>query len=272
VTLPPTSPQRQHSAEGRLAHAHRAEGHHTLATEPEQTPQELSASPAVVVDGVTKTYQRGRIETAALIDVSLTVASGEFVAVTGPSGSGKSTLLHLIAGLDRPSSGRIHVSGHCVSAMSDDDATEFRRRQIGVIYQTFRLLPDLTIEENVGVPLMLDGRPAREIEDRVTRALEQLGLHKRRQHMPTEISGGELQRAAIARALVMEPTVLLADEPTGNLDSYAGERVLLDMRRAVDELGRTVILITHDAKAAAQADRIERLLDGAIVPRSRPIR
>jgi putative ABC transport system ATP-binding protein len=153
--------------------------------------------------------------------------------------------------------------------MTDDEATEFRRREIGFIYQMFRLLPDLTIAENVGVPLVLDGRPKIEVRERVGSTLDQMGLYERRDHYPMEVSGGELQRAAIARALVIEPAVILADEPTGNLDSYAGERVLLDMRRAVDEIGRTVILITHDMKAAAHADRIEHLLDGALQHRPR---
>jgi putative ABC transport system ATP-binding protein len=247
-------------------------GPRTLRNHDEHAAPEQAAGPAVVVDRVAKTYWRGRVETRALVDVSLTVAAGEFVAVTGPSGAGKSTLLQLVAGLDRPTTGRIDVNGRCVSAMGDDEATEFRRREIGVVYQTFRLLPDLSIEENVGVPLMLDGRPARDIRERVGRALERLGLWERRHHMPTEVSGGELQRAAIARALVMEPAVLLADEPTGNLDSAAGDRVLEDMRRAADELGRTIILITHDGRAAAQADRIERLLDGAVVPGARSAR
>jgi putative ABC transport system ATP-binding protein len=194
----------------------------------------------------------------------LTVREREFVAVTGPSGSGKSTLLHLIAGLARPTTGSVSVRGRDVSAMADDEATEFRRREIGFIYQAFRLLPDLTIAENVGVPLVLDGRPRAEIRERVGNALERIGLYARRDHYPIEVSGGELQRAAIARALVIEPAVILADEPTGNLDSHAGERVLHDMRRAVDEMGRAVILITHDMKAAASADRIEHLLDGVL--------
>jgi putative ABC transport system ATP-binding protein len=246
--------------------------HPTLRTHEEHAAPEPAAGRAVVVDHVAKTYWRGRVETTALVDVSLTVAPGEFVAVTGPSGAGKSTLLQLIAGLDRPTRGRIDVNGRCISTMSDDAATEFRRREIGVVYQTFRLLPDLSIEENVGIPLMLDGRTNRDIRERVGRALERLGLYERRHHMPTEVSGGELQRAAIARALVMDPAVLLADEPTGNLDSAAGDRVLQDMRRAADELGRTIILITHDSRAAAQADRIERLLDGAVVTSARPAR
>jgi putative ABC transport system ATP-binding protein len=229
-----------------------------------EAPPKLTARREVLAEHLSKTYRRGRIEVAALVDVSLAVDQGEFVAIMGPSGSGKSTLLNLIAGLGRPTTGSIHVAGECISSMSDDRVTEFRRRRIGYVHQRFMFLPDLTIAENVGIALVLDGRKRPEVEERVAHALEQVGLDGRADHLPTEVSGGELQRAAIARALVADPAVLLADEPTGNLDSYAGERVLLEMRRTVDELGRTIILVTHDAKAAAVADRTETLLDGRI--------
>ena len=218
---------------------------------------------AVVIDHVSKTYLRGRVEVRALAGATLEVAAGELVAVMGPSGSGKSTLLNLIAGLDVPTSGAIYVRGACVSAMSDDEATAFRRREIGMIYQHFNLFPDLTIEENVAVPLLLDGRPAADVAERVRLVLDRVELRGRGQHVPTEVSGGELQRAAIARALVTAPAIILADEPTGNLDSATGARILADMRRAVDEDGRTIILVTHDPVAAGYADRIARLRDGA---------
>lgn len=220
-------------------------------------------TPEILVDDVSKVFRRGAVELRALAGASLTIREGEFIAVRGPSGSGKSTLLTLIAGLDVPTSGTIHVHGECVSAMSDDEATVFRRRHIGFIYQNFNVLSDLTIEENVAAPLMLDGCSQREIRARVAAVLERVDLTHRRDHLPGAVSGGELQRAAIARALVVEPAVLLADEPTGNLDSVAGERVLVDMRRAVDDLGRTVVLVTHDPLAAAYADRTVELLDGA---------
>jgi putative ABC transport system ATP-binding protein len=222
----------------------------------------VNATPAIFVDEVSKVFHRGDVEVRALAGASLTIREGEFVAVRGASGSGKSTLLALIAGLDVPSGGAIHVHGQCVSAMSDDQATVFRRRNIGFIYQSFNFLSDLTIEENVGAPLMLDGCRQEEIHARVIAALERLELMHRREHLPGSVSGGELQRAAIARALVVEPAVLLADEPTGNLDSAAGERVLVDMRRAADDLGRTVVLVTHDPLAAAYADRTVVLRDG----------
>lgn len=218
---------------------------------------------AIVADRVSKVFVQGDVEVRALADASLTISDGEFVAIMGPSGSGKSTLLNLIAGLDLPSDGEIHVRGHCVSSMSDDDVTVFRRRHIGFIYQHFNFLADLTIEENVGAPLMLDGCNRDEIESRVLQALNQVALFDRRHHLPSTVSGGELQRAAIARALVVEPAVLLADEPTGNLDSAASERVLLDMRRAVDDLGRTILLVTHNHLAAAYGDRTVKLLDGS---------
>jgi putative ABC transport system ATP-binding protein len=215
-----------------------------------------------VVDRVSKTYRRGRVEIRALVDTSLTVFEGEFVAVMGPSGSGKSTLLRLIAGLSAPTQGTIDVRGRRVSAMGDDEATIFRRQHIGVIYQTFNVFPDLTLAENVSVPLLLEGCGEKEAREKVERMLDVLGLSGRGDHLPDEVSGGELQRAAIARALVAEPAILLADEPTGNLDSVTGDGVMIDIRRAVDDLKRTVILVTHDARAAAYADKIVRLRDG----------
>ncbi len=227
------------------------------------THEQPASTPALVIDRVSKSYLHGRVEIPALTHASLTVADGEFVAIMGPSGAGKSTLLGLIAGLEVPSSGTIHVHGACISAMTDDDATTFRRRFIGMVYQHFNLFPDLTIEENVAVPLMLEGRSGAEITERVQRALVRVGLDARGNHLPTEVSGGEAQRAAIARALVTDPAIVLADEPTGNLDSATGTRILTDMRRAVDEDRRTIVLVTHDPVAAGYADRTARLRDGA---------
>ena len=223
---------------------------------------ELAVETAVQIEHVSKTYHRGRVPVRALVDASLTVSDGEFVAVMGPSGAGKSSLLNLIAGLDVPTSGTVKVRGRDVSSMSDDEATAFRRRHIGFIYQSFNLFPDLTLEDNVSVPLVLDGERQLDLRERVAEALEEIGLYDRRHHVPAELSGGELQRAAIVRALLAKPAILLADEPTGNLDSATGERVMLDMRNAANEHRRTVILVTHDAKAAAYADRIARLRDG----------
>jgi putative ABC transport system ATP-binding protein len=196
--------------------------------------------------------------------VSLRVGAGEFVAVTGPSGSGKSTLLQLVGGLDVPSSGRVAVDGRPLAEMSDRDLTIFRRRRVGVVFQSFNLLPTHTAEENVALPLRYDGRPAGEVRERVTRALERVGLLPRRRHRPDQLSGGEQQRVAIARALVSEPAVLLADEPTGNLDTTNGEQVLALLADAHAERGCTVLLVTHDEQAAARAGRTIRLRDGLV--------
>lgn len=234
------------------------------ATRADPTPaaEHAARAPALAIREVSKSYVHGSVDVRALAGASLEVAEGELVAIMGPSGSGKSTLLGLIAGLDVPTSGTIHVRGECISAMSDDAATAFRRRHIGLIDQHFNLFPDLTIAENVAVPLMLEGQCAGAISDRVRHLLDRLGLDARRDHLPTEVSGGELQRAAIARALVNQPTLVLADEPTGNLDTVNGTRVLTDLRRVVDEEGRTIVLVTHDPVAAGYADRIVRLRDG----------
>ncbi len=228
----------------------------------------VTPNPSVSVDRICKVFMHGGVEVPALRSVTLSIATGEFVAIMGPSGSGKSTLLHLIAGLELPTSGTIYVGGQCVTAMNDDQVTIFRRRHIGFIYQHFNFLGDLTLEENVGAPLMLDGCGAQDIAKRVEAALEQVDLLDRRRYLPSTVSGGELQRAAIARALIMEPAVLLADEPTGNLDSVASEHVLMEMRRAVDDLKRTIVLVTHNEIASSYADRTIRLLDGEVQERS----
>jgi len=226
----------------------------------------------LVVDNVVKRFRQGDRDVSALDGVSLDVAEGTFLAIMGASGSGKSTLLHLMAGLDTPDSGRVVIRGENLAQMNDRELTLFRRRHIGLVFQAFNLIPTLTAEENIALPLLLDGKTAVDASPKIDELTKTLGLASRRTHRPDAMSGGEQQRVAIGRALVTDPAVLLADEPTGNLDSAAGDRVLQDMRRAADELGRTIILITHDARAAAQADRIERLLDGAVVPSARPAR
>jgi putative ABC transport system ATP-binding protein len=215
-------------------------------------------------ENVAKRYRHGSVEVAALRGVSLEIAPGEFLAVMGPSGSGKSTLLHLLGGLDAPDAGRVVVAGRALGTMSDDEMTMFRRRHIGIVFQFFNLLPALTAEENVALPLMLDGTPRRAAHARAADALAQVGLRQRRCHTPDELSGGELQRVAIARALVTEPLLILADEPTGNLDSRAGGEVLRALRCAADTLRRAVVLVTHDPGAGNYTDRVVKLLDGAI--------
>jgi putative ABC transport system ATP-binding protein len=214
---------------------------------------------------VRKVYGRGDTEVCALNAVSLDIASGEFVSVVGPSGSGKSTLLHLLGGLDQPTSGEIVIGGTPISGMTDDEITIFRRRKIGFVFQFFNLLPTLTAEENVALPLLLDGRGWRTIRASVEAVLDQVGLGRRRRHRPDELSGGEMQRVAIARALVIEPLLILADEPTGNLDSRTGEQILALIHDANRNRGATVLMVTHDARAASYGTRTVTMQDGAIV-------
>ena len=200
----------------------------------------------------------------ALAGVSLDIQKGEFVVIMGPSGSGKSTLLHLIGGLDQPTEGEVLVDGRIISQMTDDEVTLFRRVKIGFVFQFFNLLPSLTAEENVLLPLILDGRAGSDNDLRVKMLLERVGLQGRRDHLPEELSGGEMQRLAIARALAFNPPILLADEPTGNLDSKSGESILKLMRQINQEERCTVVMVTHNREAAGYGDRIIQLKDGKI--------
>ncbi|HEY2635764.1 MAG TPA: ABC transporter ATP-binding protein [Solirubrobacteraceae bacterium] len=212
---------------------------------------------------VTRRYGEGESAVDALRGVSLEVAPGTFVAIMGPSGSGKSTLMHILAGLDRPTAGSVAVKGQEISTMSDKELTLLRRRHIGFIFQSFNLLPMLTAEENVVLPLQIAG--VKPDPAWVGRMLDRVGLTDRATHRPAELSGGQQQRVAIARALVGTPTVLFADEPTGNLDSRTGTEVLELLRDAVDANGQTTVMVTHDADAAASADRVLYLADGEVV-------
>ncbi len=222
-----------------------------------------TASVAVAARALTRRYGDGESAVDALRGVSLEVPAGQFTAVMGPSGSGKSTLMHLLAGLDRPTAGSVHVGGEEISAMADRRLTKLRRRHIGFVFQSFNLLPTLTAEENVTLPLAIArGKPSAAEVDAL---LARVGLTDRRHHKPAELSGGQQQRVAIARALVAEPTVLFADEPTGNLDSAAGAAVLELLRDAVALDGQTTVMVTHDPRAAAAADRVVFLADGRIV-------
>ena len=209
-----------------------------------------------------KQYQLGEVGINALSGIDFAVDSGEFVAIMGPSGSGKSTLLHLLGGLDTPSEGQILLSDQVFSDLPDREMTITRRRRIGFVFQFFNLLPTLTAEENISLPLMIDGQQPEKFQGRIDRLLFLVGLEDRRDHKPDQLSGGEQQRVALARALVTEPEILLADEPTGNLDSKAGARVMSLLRRSSDELGQTVVVVTHDPRAAAYADRVVYLRDG----------
>jgi len=225
----------------------------------------LPASAMIVLRAVDKIYRQGATEVAALRGVTLDIAAGQFVSVVGPSGSGKSTLLHLLGGLDQPTAGEIEIEGTPIAAMSDDEITIFRRRRIGIVFQFFNLLPTLSAEENVALPLLLDGRRARDVRPRVESVLEQVGLAHRRRHRPDELSGGEMQRVAIARALVVEPALILADEPTGNLDTATGEQILELLREANAARGATIVMVTHDPRAAAYAGRTVAMRDGLVV-------
>jgi putative ABC transport system ATP-binding protein len=225
-------------------------------------PIEATAT-AVAATALSRRYGEGDSAVHALRGVSLDVPAGQFTAIMGPSGSGKSTLMHLLAGLDTPTAGAVHIGGQDITTMSDRQLTKLRRRHIGFVFQSFNLLPTLSAEENVVLPLVVAGkRPPRE---EVERLLARVGLTERRGHRPAQLSGGQQQRVAIARALISAPTVLFADEPTGNLDSQAGADVLRLLRDAVDLDGQTTVMVTHDPGAAAVADRVLFLADGRIV-------
>lgn len=199
--------------------------------------------------------------------MTLEVAQGEFLSVTGSSGSGKSTLLHLAGGLDLPSDGEVTISGKATAGMSDDELTLLRRHTVGFVFQFFNLLPTLTVEENIALPRLIDGARLSSLQDDVEELMAQVGLGKRRDHRPGELSGGEMQRASLARALIVDPDIVLADEPTGNLDSQNGKEVLDLLRGLVDDpqRPRTIVMVTHDPAAAARADRRLELHDGRIV-------
>jgi putative ABC transport system ATP-binding protein len=217
----------------------------------------------VVAADVTRRYGEGETAVDALRGISLEVAKGELTAVMGPSGSGKSTLMHILAGLDKPTSGTVEVSGTEITRLKDSDLTKLRRRHIGFVFQFFNLLPMLTAEENISLPLSIAGeKPDPEYFKDL---IDKVGLGDRLHHRPSELSGGQQQRVAIARALVSRPTVLFADEPTGNLDSATGNEILALMRDSVDAYGQTTVMVTHEPRAAAIADRILFLADGLIV-------
>ena len=215
------------------------------------------------VEHLSKRYGQGEAQVNALDDVSFCVEQGEFVAIVGPSGSGKSTLLHLLGGVDQPSSGKVYVSNKDMYALDETALAIFRRRQIGLIYQFYNLIPVLNVEENMTLPLLLDNR--RVNEQQLDNMVQALGLKKRLHHLPSQLSGGQQQRVSIGRALMAYPAIVLADEPTGNLDRANSREIIELLKRLHDELHQTLIIITHDESIALQADRILKIEDGHIV-------
>jgi putative ABC transport system ATP-binding protein len=222
----------------------------------------------VTATGVSRRYGEGEAAVDALVDVSTGFERGRFTAIMGPSGSGKSTLMHILAGLDKPTAGRVELDGDEITSLDDGALTKLRRDKLGFVFQFFNLLPVLTAEENLVLPLSIAGRkPDSAWLERLVRTV---GLEDRRTHRPSELSGGQQQRVAVARALISKPAVVFADEPTGNLDSKASAEVLALLRQAVDEFGQTVIMVTHNPAAAAHADRLITLRDGRIVHDAAP--
>ena len=215
------------------------------------------------VENLTKIYGKGDNKVVALDNVSFSVEKGEFVAIVGASGSGKSTLLHMIGGVDKPTSGKVFIDGTDIFNLNDDKLSIFRRRQIGLIYQFYNLLPILNVEENMVLPMSLDNRKVKE-EDK-DKLLKILGLEERRNHLPNELSGGQQQRVAIGRALITNPTIILADEPTGNLDSKSSDEIVSLLKKTNKDLKQTIIMITHNLEIASIADRIIKIEDGKIV-------
>ena len=215
------------------------------------------------VENLTKVYGKDSTKVVALDHVSFSVEKGEFVAIVGASGSGKSTLLHLIGGVDRPTSGKVYIDGKDIFNFNDDKLAIFRRRQVGLIYQFYNLIPILNVEENITLPLSLDNREVD--KEKLNDLLKLLGLQNRRNHLPNELSGGQQQRTSIGRALITNPTIILADEPTGNLDSKSSDEIVALLKKSNKELKQTIIMITHNMEIAKIADRIIKIEDGKIV-------
>ena len=224
-----------------------------------------SAAPLIRIRDLSKAYQRGGQEIPVLVHIQLDVAAGDFVALMGPSGSGKSTLLNLLAGIDKPNSGTIEIGGVDIATLSDGQLADWRAANVGFIFQFYNLMPVLTAFENVELPLLLTGLSSRERHERVTQVLALVSLSDRQDHYPNELSGGQQQRVAIARALVTDPALIVADEPTGDLDRHTAEDVLTLLEQLVTDLGKTVVMVTHDPKAAARARRVVELEKGMLV-------
>ena len=215
------------------------------------------------VENLRKTYGKGQNEVKALDGVTFSVEKGEFVAIVGASGSGKSTLLHLLGGVDRPTSGKVFIEGKDIYKLNDDELAIFRRRQVGLIYQFYNLIPILNVEENIVLPLSLDGRSVN--ANKLQELLKSLGLEDRKMHLPNELSGGQQQRTSIGRAMITNPAIILADEPTGNLDSKASDEIVELLKKSNRDYKQTIIMITHNLEIAKIADRIIKIEDGKIV-------
>ena len=215
------------------------------------------------VENLTKTYGKGETQINAVDNISFTVNKGEFVAIVGASGSGKSTLLHLIGGVDRPTSGKVYIDGKDIYSLNNDNLAIFRRRQIGLIYQFYNLIPILNVEENITLPCDLDGTEVD--KQRLQELLKTLGLENRKTHLPNQLSGGQQQRVSIGRAMINNPSIMLADEPTGNLDSKASEEIISLLKLSNQKFNQTVIIITHDLEIAKEAERVITIEDGKII-------
>lgn len=215
------------------------------------------------VENLNKIYGKGENEVKAVNDISFSVEKGEFVAIVGASGSGKSTLLHLLGGVDRPTSGKVYIDGQDIYKLNDEQLAIFRRRQVGLIYQFYNLIPILNVEENITLPCNLDGKEVK--KERLDEMLKTLKLENRRKHLPNELSGGQQQRVSIGRSIINNPAIMLADEPTGNLDSKASEEIISLLRLSNKKYNQTVIVITHDEKIALEADRVITIDDGRII-------
>ena len=228
-------------------------------------PHADGSMPLIRIRDLSKAYQRGGQDIPVLVHIQLDVAAGDFVALMGPSGSGKSTLLNLVAGIDKPSSGTIEIGGVDIATLSDGELADWRAANVGFIFQFYNLMPVLTAFENVELPLLLTSLSSRERRERVKQVLALVSLSDREDHYPNELSGGQQQRVAIARALVTDPALIVADEPTGDLDRHTAEDVLTLLQQLVNELGKTIVMVTHDPKAAARARRVVELEKGMLV-------
>jgi putative ABC transport system ATP-binding protein len=218
----------------------------------------------IEVENLNKTYMLGNVPVEILQEINFTINRGEFITIMGPSGSGKSTLLYLLGGLDKPNSGKILINNKDISALSDEEQSTLRRREIGFVFQFYNLVPNLTVEDNVMLPVLLDGKKIKDYREKLDEILETVGLSDRINHTPRELSGGQQQRVAIARALINEPDIILADEPTGNLDSKSSEEVMKLLQRINKEKGKTILQVSHSLETAKYSDRIINVRDGKV--------